>query len=473
MRMMARVEGMPLESLRSGPRWDWRSFGDWMAHLDGRIAVNAGFLVGHSTIRRVVMGDDAVGHRATPDQIEAMVRLAHQAMDSGALGFSSSLGGGHTDGDGNPVPSRAAGHDEILALAAAVREHAGTTLEFIPIMGEIPPDLADLMAEMSLAADRPLNWNLLGNLSGTEIYGQQLEASDRAREMGAYVVALTLPDVMRLRSDQLLARLPGWAEVMDLGPEERAKAIADPETRSRLRAAAVHAPVDDLGALGSWDLVELAEATSDRMQPFVGRTIAAIATECGVEPADVLVDMVLPEGLPLTLLFPSLVPALGASDEGWQVRASVWRDERTVLGGSDAGAHLNLMCHANYTTILLSEAVRERKLLSLEAAVHQLTDVPARLYGLRGRGRVAEGWWADLVVFDPDRVGSRPARARYDLPAGGLRLYAEAEGIHHVLVNGEEIVTGGQFAAGRAGVLLRSGRDTETVTLSDARKGLG
>jgi N-acyl-D-aspartate/D-glutamate deacylase len=143
----------------------------------------------------------------------------------------------------------------------------------------------------------------------------------------------------------------------------------------------------------------------------------------------------------------------------------VWRDPRTVLGGSDAGAHLDLMCHANYTTVLLGESVRERGLLTLEEAVHQLTDVPARLYGLRDRGRVATGWHADLVVFDPATVGSEPARARHDLPGGGLRLYAEGTGVAHVFVNGREVVTDGRLTDELAGTVLRSGRDTDTVTV--------
>jgi N-acyl-D-aspartate/D-glutamate deacylase len=165
-------------------------------------------------------------------------------------------------------------------------------------------------------------------------------------------------------------------------------------------------------------------------------------------------------------VFPSLVPEMGVTEASWKRRAEVWRDGRTVLGGSDAGAHIDLMCHANYTTVLLGESVRERGVMSIEEAVHQLTDVPARLYGLRHRGQVADGWHADLVVFDPDRVGSGPARPRNDLPGGGERMYAEGTGIVHVYVNGEEIVRDDAFTGAEGGQLLRSGVDTETVPAS-------
>jgi N-acyl-D-aspartate/D-glutamate deacylase len=127
------------------------------------------------------------------------------------------------------------------------------------------------------------------------------------------------------------------------------------------------------------------------------------------------------------------------------------------------------MCHANYPSVVLGEVVRDRGLLSLEEAVRMMTDVPARLYGLRGRGRVAEGHVADLVLFDPDTIASRPAQVRHDLPGGGERIYAEAVGIDRVIVGGVEAVVDGEFTSARPGVALRSGRDTETVTLAAAR----
>jgi N-acyl-D-aspartate/D-glutamate deacylase len=270
---------------------------------------------------------------------------------------------------------------------------------------------------------------------------------------------------MRLRASRVLEDMPGWREVMGLPDAERRRAASDPRTRERLRRGVEEAASRGLGAVTSWDLVEIAEATSEETEPLVGRTVAEIAAERHVDATDVLIDVVMPEQLPLALVLPSLVPALGTSDEGWRVRASVWKDERTVLGGSDAGAHVDIMCHANYTTAVLGNAVRDRGLLTIEEAVHQLTDVPARLYGLRGRGRLAPGWAADVVAFDPAAVGSDAARARFDLPGGSCRLYAEGRGFSHIFVNGHEIVTADRFTGNLGGTLLRSRRDTETVTV--------
>jgi N-acyl-D-aspartate/D-glutamate deacylase len=148
----------------------------------------------------------------------------------------------------------------------------------------------------------------------------------------------------------------------------------------------------------------------------------------------------------------------------------VWKDRRVMLGGSDAGAHLDLMCHANYPSVVLGEVVRDRALLSLEEAVEMMTDRPARHYGLRQRGRVAEGWLADLVVFDPATVGSLPTEVLRDLPGGGERLSAASRGISHVFVNGREVVTDGAVTAERPGRVLRSGLDTDTVSLRDVTR---
>jgi N-acyl-D-aspartate/D-glutamate deacylase len=464
--MMAVVEGIPREALAGGGSWSWTTFADYLDRVDVGLSVNAGFLVGHSTVRRVVMGDRATWDEATPEQVESMVRLVEESLEGGALGLSSSLGEGHLDGDHRPVPSSSAAFPEFVALAGALRAHEGTTLEFIPTIGPIPDDRIDLMADMSLAADRPLNWNLLGSLATDEIWEQQLRASDVAAARGAHVVALALPDMMRMRSNTLLPGLPGWRGVMALDGDGRRAAAADPTIRATLRAGAETVAGRAIGVLSDFSMMEVADAGS----PWVGRPLGDIAAARGTDVIDVLIDVVLPDDLTLYVVLPSLTPSLGRTDEGWAARVAVWKDPRVVLGGSDAGAHLDLMCHANYPTRVLGEVVRERGLLTVEEAVEMMTDRPARLYGLRDRGRIAEGWLADLVVFDPETVASEPAVLVTDLPGGGGRLVAGSIGVDHVLVAGVEVASGGTVTGARPGRVLRSGRDTETVSLADFRR---
>ena len=464
--MMAVVEGMPRAALLGGGPWTWNSFAEFLDRLDVGLSVNAGFLVGHSTVRRVVMGEAATSDRADAVQLEAMVRLVEASLTGGALGLSSSLGEGHLDGDHRPVPSSCAGPDEFVALAGALRDHAGTTLEFIPSIGPIPDDRVELMADMSLAADRSLNWNLLGSLASEEIWEEQLRASDVAEAKGAHVVALALPDMMRMRSNTLLPGLPGWREVMALDGAGRRAAVADTDTRARLRAGAQKVAERAIGVLTDFSMMEVADADS----PWVGRSLGSVAADRDTDVIDVLLDIVLPDDLTLYVVLPSLTPSLGRSDAGWAARVAIWKDPRVMLGGSDAGAHLDLMCHANYPTRVLGEVVARRGLLTLEEAVAMLTDRPARHYGLRHRGRIEPGWHADLVVFDPETVDSGPARLVDDMPGGGVRLVADSRGIDHVLVAGIEVVTDGTPTTARPGRVLRSGTDTDTVTLAEVKR---
>ena len=468
-RMLARVEGMPLEALRAGLDWQWSSFGDWLARLDGRIAVNAGFLVGHSAIRLAAMGDDAVGGNATAQQIEKMVTLLGDALGDGALGLSTSQSNTHNDGSGQPVPSRSASRDELLALAAAVRERPGTQLEaIIPgcLSGFTDDDIA-LLTDMSLAADRPLNWNVLGvSAANPEGHEKQLRAGEVAAERGGRVVALTLPHSTKIRlsflSGFVLDGLPGWRETMHLPVAERLRALADPQVRRRLNEGAHSEEAGILRGLANWERLILLETFAPVNAEANGRTVGEVAAARGKEPFDTLLDIVIADEL-RTGLSPR---PFGDDEADWKMRAQVWRNRDAVIGGSDAGAHLDMMCGAIYTTSLLGHGVREHQVVTLEEAVRLITDVPARLYGLKGRGRITPGWHADLVMFDPAAVGHGPEQTRYDLPAAAPRLVADARGISSVWVGGVEVCRDGAATGAMPGTVLRSGRDTETVTAS-------
>ena len=219
-------------------------------------------------------------------------------------------------------------------------------------------------------------------------------------------------------------------------------------------------------AFADWARMTIAEAFSEKTKPLEGRELGGIGHEQGKDPFDVMLDVALADGLRTSFAPHRLV---ADDDETWRLRALIWKDPRSVVGGSDAGAHLDMIDTFAFSTQLLQRGMRERGLIALEEAVHALTDVPARLYGLRERGRLEEGWRADIVVFDADRIAVGPLHTRYDLPAGAGRLYASAEGIEHVFVNGVEVVRGEHFTGNFPGTVLRSGRDTETVTASPLR----
>ena len=471
MRMLARVEGMPLESLRAGVPWDWRSFGEYLDRLEGTLAVNAGFMVGHSALRRVVMGERAVGHAATPAELEAMVALLRRSLAEGGLGFSSTVSPTHNDGEGQPVPSRHASRDELIALARAVRDFPGTTLEFLPGVGIFTDEQKSLMADLSLAARRPLNWNVLVPSAGNEeMVAAQLSATDYARARGAEVVALTVPQALtvriNLRTGFVFDALPGWAELFRLPVEARKKRLADPVVRKQLDERAKSEAAGLLRGLARWELMQIVEAFTPETKRWEGRTVGDVARETGRDAFDAMVELALADDLRTSFM----PPGGGDRPEDWAARGRVWRDDRAVIGASDAGAHLDMIDSFAVPTQVLCNGVRRHHVIGLEEAVRLLTDVPARLYGLRERGRLAPGWRADAVIFDPEAIACGPTYTRFDLPAGAGRLYADAIGIDRVLVNGVETVRQGRHSGALAGSVLRSGRDTDTVEVRGGAK---
>ena len=470
MRMLARVEGMPLESLEQGVPWNWKSFDDYLSLIDGTLAVNAGFMVGHCAIRRAVMGERAVGSEASDAELEKMVSLLHASLEQGGLGFSTTISPTHNDGDGQPVPSRHASREELIALAAAVREHPGTTVEFLPGVGAFDEEKMQLMTDVSLAANRPVNWNVLAPSStSTELTEAQLSATNYARERGAEVVALTVPQPIQVRINLhagfIFDALYGWADLFQMPIEERKALLRDPDKRRQLEADAQDERSGVLRGLAVWENLLIDQVHCEENQAHLGRRIGEIAAETGQKPFDTMLDIALADDLHTSFMPPSS----GDDAASWKLRGQAWLDDRTVIGASDAGAHLDMIDTFAFSTQVLGNGVRRHGLLTVEQAVRQLTDVPARLYGLKQRGRLEPGWHADIVIFDEARVDCGPTYTRFDLPAGAGRLYADAEGIEHVFVNGVEIVRAGEDTGQRPGAVFRSGHDTETVSVPGGR----
>jgi N-acyl-D-aspartate/D-glutamate deacylase len=465
-RMMAKVEGMPLAALEQGVDWGWESFADYLDRLDGRIGVNAGFMVGHCALRRYVMGSEAVAGEATPEQVDTMVRLLHESIDAGGLGFSTTFSSSHSDGDGQPVGSRHAGRDEILALCAAVGEHPGTFLEgaFEGGLDTFSDDEIELVAAMSASAGRSVNWNVLTvDSAAPGRVPRQLAASDRAAELGGRVVALTMPVLVPMNMSFgtfcALWLMPGWGDVLRMPLAEKQAALADPDVRRRLDDASHSEAAGVFRRLAGWDRYVIGDTYAAANDGLSGRVVGDIAAERGRAAFDTLVDIVAADDF-RTVLWP--MPT-DNDDESWRMRQQVWSDPRVMLGGSDAGAHLDRMCGSTYTTRLLADSLRGRKLVPLERAVQMLTQAPAELFGLVGRGTIAAGNHADLVVFDPETVGAENARLVDDLPGGSARLTAGSEGVVRVYVGGVATVDGGQATGATPGRILRSGTDTATV----------
>ena len=471
--MLARVEGMPLETLQMAVPWNWQSFGEYLDVIEGKIGLNAGFFAGHSAIRRVVMGERAVGHKATAEELDGMTELLGKSLAEGALGFSSTISTTHNDGDGNPVPSRWADNAELIALARVVRDHPGTGVEFLPGV-DFDPGVPELITEISLASQRPVNWNALSVSSGKGAAAKaesQLSLSDYARARGGEVIALTIPCTpevyLTFKQGFVLDSLPGvWRDVFKLSLAERMERFRDPELRRQLAVDAASVPDDAVmvfvARLANFRVVSV---TNEANKPYEGQIVGEITKAEGREPIDIMLDLALADDL-MTVF----APMLGGHDhESYVLRGKLWKDDRTMIGASDAGAHLDMIDTFAFSTSVLQEGVRNHKVISLEEAVQLMTERPARYTGLIDRGVLQPGNYADIVVFDRDTVARGPTYNRFDVPGDQFRVYADAEGIDHVFVNGVQVVRNGEHTGNMPGTVLRSGRDTKTVALDAMR----
>ncbi|CAN5124692.1 amidohydrolase family protein [soil metagenome] len=465
MTMLARVEGMPVETLKAGVPWDWSSFGEYLGRLDGRVLLNAGFFVGHSAVRRVVMGERANRDPATPEDMAAMTALVSPSLGEGALGFSTTVSPTHNDAAGSPVPSRFAAREELMELAAVLRDHAGTTLELLPNL-DFSDDTIDLLVDFSLAGGRPVNWNVMaiqgGSAEERERIGRQLSAGRIARERGAEVVALTFASSPTIRlnlvSGFVFDSLPGWAPLFRLPLAERIAQLRSPFVREVLSGA-----VKSLKGAGStitqWHNYRLAEVFAEENKPWQGRMIGELAAELGKSPFDTMMDIAVADDLRTSFM----LDGRGEDAEGYAFRAEMWASDLTVVGASDAGAHMDMIDSFAFSTTLLQKA-RDYGLMPIEQVVRQLTQVPAQTMGITDRGVLAVGAYADVVIFDAATVARGPVYTRYDLPGTSSegRLYAEAIGVDYVIVNGQVAVDQGAVTDARPGTVLRSGRDTFT-----------
>jgi N-acyl-D-aspartate/D-glutamate deacylase len=466
-KMMSKVEGMPLAALENGTDWSWETFAEYLGRLEGNISVNAGFLVGHCAIRRYVMGPAAVGAEASEAHIDGMRAELAKSIKSGALGFSFTNSTSHSDGDGEPVASRWATHDELIALCEEVGLHEGTTLEgIVPgCLDRFADDEIELLGLMSAAANRPMNWNVLTvDSREADRVPRQISAYDRSIELGGKVVALTMPVQvpmnMSFSSFCGLWLLPGWQQILGVPVAERIQRLQDPDTRLRLLENSLSQAAGVFRRLADWGDYVIGDTYSAANEGLKGRIVRDIANERGMSSFGTLLDIVIADELK-TILWPT---PQDDDAESWRMRAELWQDGRAMIGGSDAGAHLDRMCGAPYPTRWLADCIRGRKLVPVEFAVKMMTSQPAKLFGLVDRGELREGACADVVVFNPDEIGSEEAMLVTDLPGNSSRLTAGSFGVKRVLVNGVTIVENGVANGAVPGTVLKSGKDTYTVS---------
>ncbi len=457
MQLLLFVEGMPIETLRAGIAWAWEDYPGYLGALERRgVGPNVASFIGHSAVRYRVMGRAAVERAATPEERAQMVALVRQGIAAGAIGWSTSLSPTHFFGDGTPAPSRLADPEELLALAGALADLDRGVIEVAPRTTIGPPaDKAEeqrFFAELARASGKIVSWApLLDNPFAPGSAQQIIAESAEFQAQGAQVVPQVGCRPLEVRFDFTepafyLEQNPFWRPIMARPRAERRALFADAGFRAELGRQ-----TGFVAALAQgWDRLMLRLAAGAGVRRWQDRSVAEIAADQGRPPLDVFCDLVLEDDLATQWG----VIIMNHDERGV---AELIRHPAGLLALSDAGAHVDTLCDQGFTTYLLGHWVRELGVLSLEEAVRLVTTVPAKRYGLRGRGQLAPGYAADLVLFDPARVAMRPTEMVHDLPRGERRLLQRAEGVVDVFVNGVAVVEGGAPADRRPGRVLRGG----------------
>jgi N-acyl-D-aspartate/D-glutamate deacylase len=454
---LVHVEAIPYDVLTRGLPWDWESFPQYMDAIARRgVGINVGFLAALSPFRQFVMGDDSMGREATPTETEQIRALLRESLAAGALGFSLTVMPQHLGYKAQPLACRLASHDELCAYAGVLKELDRGVIEIA--LTKQPSTVSDreyaLLDLLSSESGRPVTWlNLRDRDDAPQAWTETLEKVAPLLERGCRPQVAVRPLIVEfnLCNPFLFASMHSMKPVFEdksveaqkkvyLGVEFRRAFAAELERRTVFR--------------NIWEQTKVKEVTNPALKAAEWKSIAEIARDRGVAPLDAFFDLALEDNLAVDFMMPLL-------DMNEERVARKFSDPRTLIGISDGGAHVDMLCNAGYPTYLLGTFVRERQALTLERAVQRITSEPARFFGLTDRGVLRPGLAADIVIFDPHTIGSpeRP-EIRHDLPGGGRRLVTEAEGIAYTIVNGQVLYEGQHHTGALPGQVLRAGELT-------------
>ncbi len=450
MRNLVRVEGMAIEALRAGIDWSFESVPEYLQMLERRgMGPNVAAFVGHSSVRTYVMGEDAPRRAASEEEIQRMVSIVREAMMSGAVGFATSTSPSHNGASGEPMPSRLADKREMDALVNVLGE-VGRGVFMLTKGGGTS---VDYLESLAAASGRPVVIAaLLHNSTRPGAVFDDLaeiaNAQSRGRRLFGQVSCCPLTMEFTLEAPYPFEGIASWRPAMDAG-DRLQSLLKSPEFRARVRKD-LEQPIAVRLFNGEWDKLKVVEVAKSKNRQLEGKSVKAAAEEAGVDPLDWILDLSLEEQLKTTF-----AAVLLNSDE--RAVAKLLTDPFSSIALSDAGAHLTFFCDAGFGLHLLGHWVRRQGIMPLEEAVRRLTSQSAEIFGLRDRGRLTQGAFADLLLFDPENVDRSPTRRVFDLPGGARRLTTDAVGVHGVWVNGSRIVNeSGVCADGLLpGMLLR------------------
>jgi N-acyl-D-amino-acid deacylase len=456
---LVNVEALPHEVLMNGVSWEWESFPEYMGAIERHgVALNTAFLVPLSALRFYVMGEEAAQRAATAEETAQMAALFRDAMMAGAYGFSLSLAPQHIGFQGRPLASRMASREELGALCRVMRELNRGIIEILPSRGGASISPSDggfeLLVFLAEQSRRPLTFLAILDLPGTPLKTHE-ETIERLKPLlarGLQILPQVTPRPIQqyytLRDPFIFAALDSWKGVFNRSAEEQKALFRSAEFRQAFKAE-LRLGASKAVFRGRWDRVHVVRAEKAENQLFLNMSIADLAATLRKDPEDALLDLGLDEDLALGI-------TLSVINVNKEIVHKLLQLPNTLIGLSDAGAHVAQHCDAGLSSYLLSEWVRERGALTIEEGVRRLTSEPAEFLGLHSRGRIKAGFEADLVLFDADRIRPLPPEWVNDLPGKQPRLIERAEGIEYTIVGGQVLFAGDNYQGGMPGKVLRS-----------------
>lgn len=456
MKGLEAVEAIPADAMKAGIDWRWETYRQYLENLE-RLpkGINYGGYIGHSALRSYVMGERAFTDESTPEEIEAMCREVGDALDAGALGFSTSRTVVHLTPDGRHVPSFIANWDEVQALAGVLSKQKRGIME---IARRQSKQGLEQVRDLAIESRVPITYGCMPLTNITEPGGEWEEwvkVSDDVAERGGKIIlqahTRTLSSVWCFKSQLPWDRFPVWCDFRKLPLDAQEAGLRDPEMRRKLVEATRMEP-------NSEPFVTEARIKGDEEYEWItvfrspagpNPSIAEVARQTGKTPVEVVIDLSVEHGLGQMFWQPLSKP----NDQGL---LDIMKHPSSVVTFSDSGAHVSQISDSSLQTHLLSYWVRERQALTLEQAVRKITSDIASGWDLHDRGLLRQGLAGDVMIFDPEKIAPAVPEVTHDLPTGALRLTQKAVGMHHTIVNGQTLLRDGKHTGALPGQVLKS-----------------
>jgi N-acyl-D-amino-acid deacylase len=458
MRNLERAEDISPKAMEAGIKWAWDTFPQYLDAIDRQPkGINYTAYMGHSALRTYVMGQRAFTEEATSEDLAAMKRELRTAIKAGAAGFSTSRNRNHQTPDSQPVASRLANWSEVRDLVGVMGDLGAGVFELAQEDVERDPermrDFLGRLQQLALDTKVPTTFGVIYSRKSPHTWRPYFQMIDETIAAGGRMLAQGtsrwISSLLSFETAMPFDKAPVWSDIRKLPLADQEAALRNPEMRAKLLAAAREAmekPERAVGAEARKPDFDYLFVLDRPLPPY--RSIASIAKETNKDPLDVIIDLALEKHLKQFFIQPIV-------NEDQDVVLGMMRHPRSVVTFSDSGAHVSQIMDSSIQTHLLGHWVRDRQALTLEHAIRKITFELASFWGLQGRGRLAEGNFADVVVFDPQTISPTMPTLEYDLPGGARRLMQKSVGIKTTIVNGEVTLRKTESTGALPGKLIR------------------